>query len=74
MTVAQDLTETEPELFFFVVVGDALDLGDEDRPAGLPGQIEIWLVGEPRSRVDARMPQGLRTPDIVRAAERPERR
>jgi hypothetical protein len=44
--VPQDLAETEPELFFLVVVGDALDLGDKDCPAGLPGQIEVRLLGE----------------------------
>ena len=37
LAVAQDLAEAEPKLLFFVVVGDALDLGDEDCSLLLPG-------------------------------------
>ena len=41
LAVAQDLAEAEAELFFLVVVGDALDLGDEGGVARLPGQVEV---------------------------------
>ena len=44
MAVAQHLAEAEAELFFLVVVSDALDLGDEGGVARLPGQVEIRFV------------------------------
>ena len=60
LAVKQDLAEAEPELFFFIVVGDALDLGDVDGSVGLLSEVVVRLVAEPRSRVDACLPQGLR--------------
>ena len=52
VAVPQHLAESEPELLFLVLVGDALDFGDEDGALGLPGQVEIRLVREPGPRFD----------------------
>jgi hypothetical protein len=41
LPVAEHLAETEPELCFFVVGGDALDLRDENGPVLLPCQVEV---------------------------------
>ena len=60
MAVAQHLAEAEPELFFLVVVGDALDLGDEDGALCLPGEVEVRLVRQPGTRFDPRLAQDLR--------------
>lgn len=59
MAVAQYLAEAEPELSFFVLVGDALDLGDEHRSVVLPGKVEVGLLGQPGARFDSGGPQGL---------------
>lgn len=57
LTVAQDLAEAEPKLLFFVVVRDALDLGDEDCSPRLPGKIEVWLLGMPGPRFNTGLSQ-----------------
>jgi hypothetical protein len=45
VAVPQHLAEAQAELFFFlVVVGDALDLGNEGGVAFLPGQVEVRFV------------------------------
>jgi hypothetical protein len=41
---AADLAEAEAELFFLVVIGDALHLGDEHRVSRLPGEVEVGLA------------------------------
>ena len=51
------MTETEPELLFFVVVRDALDLGDEDCSIGLPGEIEALLPWIPGPRFETSLSQ-----------------
>jgi hypothetical protein len=57
LAVAQDLAEAEPELLFFVVVSDALDLGDEDCSFCLPGKIEVWLPRVPGPRFNTGLSQ-----------------
>jgi hypothetical protein len=57
VAVSQHLTEAQPELLFFVLIGDALDLGDKDCSVCLPGEVEVRLVGEPGPRLDACQPQ-----------------
>ena len=41
LPVAEYLTETDPELMFLVVGGDALDFRHEDGPVLLPDQIKV---------------------------------
>ena len=60
VAVPQHLAETEPELFFFVLVRDAFDLGDEDGAVGLPGEVEVRLVREPGTRLDPRLAKDVR--------------
>jgi len=60
VAVPQYLAESEPELLFFVLVRDALDLGDEDGAFGLPSQVEVRLVWEPGSRFDPRLAKDFR--------------
>jgi hypothetical protein len=43
--VLQDLAKTQPELVLFVVVRDALDLGDEYDALVLPGKIKFGSRG-----------------------------
>ena len=58
--VAKDLAQAEPELLLFVVVGDALDLGDEHSPVCFPCQVEIWFLGQPRAWFDSGAAKGPR--------------
>ena len=44
LAVAQHLAEAKAELFFLVVVSDALELGDKDCIARLPGQVKVRLI------------------------------
>jgi hypothetical protein len=55
VAVAQHLAEAEAELFFLVVVGDALDLGDEGGVAFLPGQVEVRFVRQAGPGCQARV-------------------
>jgi hypothetical protein len=41
LAVAQHLSQAEAQLLFFVVAGDALDLGDEYSAVGFPGEVEV---------------------------------
>ena len=50
VAVSQYLAEAQPELLFFILVRDALDLGDEDGFFGFPGKVEVRLVREPGTR------------------------
>lgn len=50
VAVTQHLAETEPELLFFVLVRDALDLRHEDGAFRLPGKVEVRLVRKPGTR------------------------
>jgi hypothetical protein len=47
MPAPQDLAETEPELFFFVIVGDVPDLGGEYRSIShsVPGLLLGLRIG-----------------------------
>jgi hypothetical protein len=54
VAVAQHLAEAEAKLFFLVVVGDALDLGDEGGAAFLPGQVEVRFVRQTGTGCQAR--------------------
>ena len=60
VAVAEYLAQAEPELRLFVLVGDALDLGDEDGPVRLQGKIEVWLLGAPSSGARSRRPEEVR--------------
>ncbi len=41
LPVAEYLAETEPELMFLVLSGDALDFSHEDGPVLLPSQVKV---------------------------------
>ena len=41
LPIAEYLAETEPELMFLVLGGDALDFRHEDSPVLLPGQVKV---------------------------------
>jgi hypothetical protein len=60
VAISQYLAQAEPKLFFFVVIRDALDLGNEDRSFYLPGNIEVGFTGKAGSRLDASLSQNLR--------------
>jgi hypothetical protein len=60
VAISQYLAEAEPKLFFFVVIRDALNLGNEDRSFCLPGKIEVRLTGKAGSWLDASLSQNLR--------------
>jgi hypothetical protein len=59
LPVAEYLTETDPELMFLVVGGDALDFRHEDGPVLLPCQVKVRPDGRPRR---GSIPALLRTP------------
>ena len=50
VTIPEHLAETEPELLFFVLVRDALYLGDKDGAFCLPGKVKVRLVRKPGPR------------------------
>jgi hypothetical protein len=58
VAVSQHLAKAKTELSFFVLVGDALDFGDEDRSVCLPSEVEVRLHGQPGAGLDSRRPQG----------------
>jgi hypothetical protein len=55
VAVAQHLAEAQTKLFLLVVVGDALDLGDESGIACLPGKVKVRLVRQAGPRRQARV-------------------
>jgi hypothetical protein len=57
LTIAQYLAETQTQLSLFVVVCDALDLGDVRMSVSFPSQIEVGLVRTPRPRLQSRRSQ-----------------
>jgi hypothetical protein len=57
VAVPQHLAEAETELSLFVLVGDALDFGDEHRSVRLLGEVEVRLLGEPGAGFDSCGPQ-----------------
>jgi hypothetical protein len=53
VTIPEHLAQAQPELLFFVLVRDALDLGDEDGAFRLPGKVEVRLVRKPGARFNS---------------------
>lgn len=57
VAVPQHLAKAETELSLFVLVGDALDFGDEDRSVRLPSEVVVRPLGQPGAGFDSRRPQ-----------------
>ena len=53
VAVSEHLSESEPELPFFVVVGDAFDLGHEHAAVRFPSEVEVRLLRPARARFDS---------------------
>jgi len=53
LPVAEYLTQTDPELMFLVVGGDALDFRHEDGPVPLPCQVKVRSWRQTTARFDS---------------------